>query len=389
MLKTHVVESEVPNRIAHVISARGVGGAERFLHALTREGETRGWEQLVLNPFANDRSGQFADLVGPVRYKPRSCDSLKCLPATRRWLKSELSHFNPVLVHVVLFHAGVTTATIRRNNARIRIVTNVYGQGVRFLPHAAIMELLDRWAGRRYDRTVAISESVRRFLVSEYRYPVSKVSCIPLGWEGHPLPHIGDDHPPTVICIANFRREKGHDMLLHAFERVAHKLPNARLLLVGQGPLEASLRRLVVERGLPDHVKFCGPVANVWPYLARADVFATASHTEAFGVAVAEAMAAGLPIVAPEVGGLAEQVEAGISGELFARGDEEALAGHLLTLLISPELRQRMGDAAREAAQRFTMRKSANRYADLFEEMIQSSTAAGTVREENVTRPWE
>lgn len=360
----------MPLRIAHVISTRGVGGAERIIAALVAGGAARGFDQVVLNPFADGGSASFATRCEPVPYKARRCDRLAELPALRRWLKSELDDFAPDIVHAVLFHARVVMATIARRPGACWLLTQAYDHTLRMAPHAWFKEPLDRWAGRRFDRVVAISDSVQQFLVREYGYPASKVVRISPGWEGVPLPPSASDVEPTVVCVAKFRPEKGHRVLLAAFDLVRRELPRARLRLVGDGELEPELRAEVAARALEENVEFAGAVPAIWPVLATAHVFALPSLSEAFGIAAAEAMAAGLPVVVSDVGGLPELVTPGVTGELFPPGDHEGLANHLVRLLRSPQLRERMGAAAREAAQDHSMERSVDRYVALYEDMV-------------------
>jgi glycosyltransferase involved in cell wall biosynthesis len=357
------------HRIAHVISTRGMGGAERFLATLVVEGHARGCQQVVLNPFATEPSQAMAALCDPVPYEGRPCDSLLALPGLHRWLRTRLEQFRPDIVHVVLFHALVATS-VRKHPGAKHLLTNVYGEGVLTAPHAGVMRIVDRAATRRFDRVVAISESVRRFVVAEYGLAESKVTCIPLGWRGDPRPRSGEPRPPTVVCVAALRPEKGHDVLLAAFARVRQAVPEARLVLVGEGVMRGPLEAQAAASGDAGHIEFLGSVADIWEHLARADVFAIASRAEAFGIAIAEAMAAGLPVVAPDVGAIAELVRPGVTGELFPAGDADALAGHLVRLLTSAETREAMSAAALAAALPLRVENAVDRYFDVYDELL-------------------
>ncbi len=361
-------------RVAHVVSTRGVGGAERIVAALVTGGATRGFDQIVLNPFADAGSASFASLCEPVPYRARRCDRLSELPGLRRWLRAQLDEFGADIVHAVLFHARVVMASIARPKGTRWLLTQAYDHTLRMSPHSWIREPLDRWSGRRFDRVVAISDSVQQFLLREYGYPPSKVVRISPGWEGVPLARSASNAEPTVVCVAKFRPEKGHRVLVAAFDLVRQQLPAARLRLVGDGELEPELRAEVAARGLGDSVEFTGAVPQVWPVLATAHVFVLPSLSEAFGIAAAEAMAAGLPVVASDVGGLPELVTPGVTGELFPPGDHEVLARHLIRLLTSSDLRERMGAAAREAARAHSMEQSVSRYVALYDEMLSASS---------------
>ncbi|MDQ3897645.1 MAG: glycosyltransferase family 4 protein [Actinomycetota bacterium] len=368
----------MPPRIAHVISTRGIGGAERLLAALVGCGEAHGWRQLVLNPFAGPAAEELGASCAPASFEARACAGPLALPGTRRWLGDRLEAFAPDVVHVMLFHALTVVGTLPRRPGTRRVATNVYGDWPTIAPRGGLVRPVDRWAGRRVDHVIAISQSVRRYLVSSYGYPSSSVSCIPLGWLGTPQPRRSDPERPTIVCVGGLRPEKGHETLLAAMSLVHDRISAARLVVVGDGDRRPALEADVAHRGLERAVEFAGAVPDVWPHLAAADVFASASHAEAFGIGIAEAMAAELPVVAPDVGAIPELVRPGVTGELYPPGDHVALAGHLVRLLEAPDLRARMGTAGRAVAEDLRMEHVVERYFEVFDEMRRR--AAGDVQ---------
>lgn len=360
-------------RAAYVISTTtGNGGAERLLVNLVKAGDARGWDQLVLNPFASAVPAAFEELSGAPRYQRRACVRPTELRAVRRWMEGELERFRPQITHAMLFHATLMVASVRRRASGSRVLTHVYGEALRSQPLARVKMPLDCAAGRRFDRIVAISKAVERFLTDDCGHPVEKLTVIPPGWEGEPLPADTGRRPPTIICVAGLRPEKGHDLLLAALPSVLKRLPNARLVLVGDGEMRPHLEAQVKAEQLDAHVEFAGAVAEIWSHLAKADVFALTSVSEAFGMAIVEAMAAGLPVVAPDVGGIPELVVPGVTGELFPSGDHSTLAQHLVKLLTSPESRREMSIAARRAAQPLRMENTLPLYFELYDELLKA-----------------
>lgn len=154
--------------------------------------------------------------------------------------------------------------------------------------------------------------------------------------------------PAVVLSVGRLKYPKDTRTLLEAAERVPGEW---RLDLVGDGPDRPEL-----EPRAPANVRFLGERHDVPQLLAAASIFVLSSRSEGFPISVLEAMAAGLPVVASDVGGIAEQVEHEVTGLLVPRGDSAALASALRRLVEDPELRRRMGEAGHaRAAQSFDL----------------------------------
>jgi glycosyltransferase involved in cell wall biosynthesis len=353
-------------RIVQVISEHKVGGgAANLMQALVRGGVERGWTQVVLNPFASSPPELGPPCEG-VRYRALAPHSVRAFPRARWWLRRRVIEFRPDIVHVHLVHAMFAVASVRLPDT----ATVFSHQHSRYLSEEGKLwaARLEPLAARRFDHIVAPSESVRRFLLAEFDLPTEKVTCIENGWSGSPIQDARTLDDPTVVCVANFRRKKRHDLLLEAFARVRARIPDARLVLLGDGPLLDQVRERARRLDLKDSIEFAGSV-DIWPRLAGSHAFALPSDYEGLPLAVLEAMAAGLPVVASSVEGNVEAVRDGVTGFLIPPGDVGALADRLIRLLSDDRLRDRMGRAGREAAKEATMDRCVARYFDLFDEM--------------------
>lgn len=160
----------------------------------------------------------------------------------------------------------------------------------------------------------------------------------------------------VAVCVALFRREKGHQRLLDAFAKVAARMPEARLLLVGDGELRQVLMEQCGALGIVEKVHFVGKQQDVAKWLQASDVFVLFSDFEGFPNAVLEGMAAGLPVVCTKVGGIPELVRDGEDGALVPLGDEAAAVEALVSLLGDPVRARAVGQAGRRRVEeRFSM----------------------------------
>jgi glycosyltransferase involved in cell wall biosynthesis len=170
-----------------------------------------------------------------------------------------------------------------------------------------------------------------------------------------------------IGSLGRLADEKNQRLLLEALATIRTSLPNAFLCLVGGGPKEAELRHLALELEIADRVIFTGEIEDVAAVLPAFDVMAMSSNTEGYSVALLEAAAAGLPTVATHVGGNTEIVQNAVSGIIVPPRDRDAFATALMRMAGDPELRIRMGKAARDwALSRSSISSTADAYASLY-----------------------
>lgn len=168
------------------------------------------------------------------------------------------------------------------------------------------------------------------------------------------------DGPFTVGTVGNLTPKKDHDSLLRAMVRVRDRFRGARLVIIGTGPREQHLRQLAQELGLSEAVLFTGIRDDVPDLLPAFDLFAMSSLHEGLSIALVEAMAAGLPVVATRVGGIPELVVHEESGLLVPPSDERALADAIGELAADETKRGRHAQAATLRAARFGIQPAAD-----------------------------
>jgi glycosyltransferase involved in cell wall biosynthesis len=209
---------------------------------------------------------------------------------------------------------------------------------------------------RRVDGVVAISQTIVNLLVSagvERR----KIRCISSGidpgkFEMSERRRTGEDDF-TVGCLGGLEERKGHRYLLEAAALLKAEGLKIRYNIAGSGPLRARLEEEVARLGLGAEVRFLGFVSDAAEFLAGVDILAMPSLYEGLGVAALEAMAAGRPVVATQVGGLTESIIDGVTGALVPPRDSAALAAAIAKLARSRPLAGSMGNEGRERVRRY------------------------------------
>jgi glycosyltransferase involved in cell wall biosynthesis len=156
---------------------------------------------------------------------------------------------------------------------------------------------------------------------------------------------------PLLITVAILRSGKGIDDLVSAMPEILDSIPEAMALIVGDGDQRVALERLAGEAGVAERVVFTGSRDDVGVLLAASDVFVLPTHVDLLPTVVAEAMAAGLPVVASDVGGLGDMVEDDVTGILYPAGDIEALTRACVGLLADPRRRDTLGRSGRLVAE--------------------------------------
>lgn len=236
---------------------------------------------------------------------------------------------------------------------------------------ATILKLAELCAGRLANRIVTVSEYDQAVARRAHIAPADRIVVIHNG-----MPDVAvnlratpDREPPRLVMVARFENQKDHATLFHALDRLSH-LPWS-LELIGDGPDMALWERRVAAESWGDRVKFVGLRHDVAERLANAQLLLLVSNWEGFPRSILEAMRAGLPVIASDVGGTREAVEDGSTGYLVPRGDVSALTDRLLRLLSDAELRSRMGAAGRARFEdEFRFEHMLQRTVDLYASII-------------------
>ena len=278
---------------------------------------------------------------------------------------------------------GFASANFGRIVARRLGIGNVVHEHATLLNVPAYQRLADRLLRRWTDAAIAVSESVREFMIHGRFIPAERVHVIGNGVDlerfGSPdrqaaaaarrMLDIPEGHR-LVGTVTRLRAEKGPEFFLRAMPRILEELPSVTFLVVGDGPLRESLEALAKELGVERRARFLGFRTDVPELLGLLDVLVISSLTEGFPLSLVEGMAAGCPVVATRVGGMPEVARDGDSVLFVPPRDPDAIACKTIALLENPDMADRLGREAAETAAGYSMAGSARMLADLYTRLV-------------------
>jgi sugar transferase (PEP-CTERM/EpsH1 system associated) len=381
------MKTGAPLAVEMVLPSLEIGGMETMVatlaQALTAQGHRVGVTCL-------QQEGELAQEVRragiPVALVP--CPGSAPLVQPHPGLRNHFAARAPDVVHA---HNGVwAKAALAARAAGVRAVIHTAHGFTSDEPWFG--DALRWWAGLRTDRVAAVSAPLREHLVRKARIPASRVVTIINGIDTTRFaPHgrsgilrealgIGPDIP-LVGCVARLDPVKNLPLLLDAMTLLVRHVPDARLALVGDGPLRESLREQAKALGLDSRIVLAGKFPDTAPVYRDLDVFALPSVSEGTSISVLEAMASGTPVVATAVGGTPWLLGGGACGTLVPSGDGRALAEAIRSLLADPIGRRRMAQAARERVlEEFGHAAMVCAYEKLYRQV--AGTGAGLIRRE-------
>lgn len=353
-------------RILHISSARALGGGERHLADLANALAQRGHEVYAALPSRSPLREELRALPLQNIFTLRLRNALDIGSALE--LKRLVHEYRIEIVHahVARDYPLAALATRRNHQSKLFITRHV------LFP----LNKLHSITLSHVARVICVSHAVKRSLSAQKIFHQNKISVIANGIDFRRLDASLENFDreefrrqmkiPSgsllIGTIGEIKKQKGHeDFLRAAGSLVERERTDAHFLIVGAdststGEHRASLERLIAELNLTNRVHLMGWLDDVAPLLAALDVYVSASHTESFGLAIVEAMALGLPVVATATEGAQEIINRDDEGVLVPVGDVEAMAAALLRLLEDTDARKRIGTLARMAARtRFSL----------------------------------
>lgn len=377
-------------QILHVVDTLSMGGAEQLILTLAQHIDRRRFElhicalgEMLGNPLreAFQSSGVPLTVLGARSfYDPRT------LPRVARYIRRH----DIDVVHTHLTHADIVGRFAARLAGR-PVVSSLHNQPSNYNRERIDLRLLERLSAKYVaSRLVAVSGRIRELFVADWRLPPERIEAIPNAVpmqellavpQGRSEVHGGPEPGPVITNIGRLARQKGQADLLAAARLVVDRFPNAQFWIAGQGNLETPLRERAQALGISANVHLLGLRRDIPALLGRSDIFALSSLWEGMPLTVVEAMAAARPMVLTDVGANSELVEHGTHGLIVPPGKPAEMAAALIALLDDPELRRRLGAAARERArQNYSVERYVAQHEQLYTRLASGWPVAPTAK---------
>jgi glycosyltransferase involved in cell wall biosynthesis len=376
-------------RVLHLIETLGSGGAERLLFTNLKHLDPGEVQSHVLTVFSRGDYWTQKILELGVEVGSLECSSFMDIVTGIRRLLPVIERTRPDVIHTHLWTANVI-GRIAGRLAGVPVVSSIHNPeyepeamaGVS-RPKVFIARNIDKWTARfGCSRMIAVSNYVRESASEKIGFPLGKIDLIynPLDIEESNLPvtdgffdsKIGLPSDATVIVsVGRLSPQKGFFYAVKAMEHVRKLRNNVHLVHVGaQDNTEylTEIRAVTARCDLTNYVHLIGERRDVHEFLGNAVIFLFPSLYEGLGIALAEAMAAGLPVISSNIRPIDEFVEDGRNGLLVPSADHGAISAAVIKLLGSASIRKELGENARRTAQaKFQPDRAAQRLAEVYQ----------------------
>jgi len=353
------------------------GGVTEHIYHLSQEFTRRGHTVKIIAPSSTDQDQLDENVyrIGGIVPVPvsGSIARITLSPRAYRWIKQILQKEQFDIIHLHEPLMPVICLVTLRHSKSVNIGTfHAYRESnFAYLAGKPVLKIfINKLHGR-----IAVSQPARdlvaRYFPGEYKIIPNGIDAETFGGEHvQPLPEYSDGKT-NVLFVGRLEKRKGLRYLLAAWPAITSQYPDTRLIVVGEGDLRQELAAFAEERRLRN-VVFVGYVPNnqLPRYYRTAHIFcAPSTGFESQGIVLLEAMAAGRPIVASDIAGYRTVITNGQEGLLVPPADEAALAAAITRLLSDEELRQRLGQAGRVTAQRYSWDRVASQVLNYYVEV--------------------
>lgn len=284
-------------------------------------------------------------------------------------------------VHYAIPHASAACMAkeiLASEGIHIPIVCTLHGTDITLVGKDSSFEPVITFAINNSDAVTAVSESLRADTLKYFKVN-RDVQVIPnfidikyfdsLKPNGIRERYLQNENERLVMHLSNFRKVKRVEDVALVFAKIQQEIPG-QLLMIGDGPERNNVEKMCRELGICDRIHFLGKTKKIEQFLVNADLFILPSETESFGLAALEAMAANVPVISTNTGGLPEVNKHGFSGFLSDVGDIDDMAKNAITILKTDESLAKFKKNARTQALKFDLSAILPKYEALYQSLI-------------------
>jgi L-malate glycosyltransferase len=299
--------------------------------------------------------------------------------------KGILAQWSPHVVHSHRYKENILAFLARSRASGTRLVATQHGMpegdprrlktGTRMIDHLNRLIL-----ARGFDRLVGVSQDIKASFLGRFNFSANQLSVI---YNGVSLPEVR--RPPSIgheLVVGSAGRlvpVKDFALMVDMARAIAAKGAPVRFVLAGEGPERSRLEEQIARYGVDRLIRLKGHLDHMADFYQEIDVYLNTSLHEGIPMTILEAMAHGLPVIAPAVGGIVEIITNATEGLLMHNRHPQSFADACLLLQRDPQLRQRMGNAARETVRsRFSAEVMARQYKNLYRTLVDSTAAHST-----------
>ncbi len=283
-------------------------------------------------------------------------------------------------VHYAIPHASaafLAKQILKEQGVKIPYITTLHGTDITLVGKEPEFEPTISFAINQSDIVTSVSESLKKDTYSHFNVTkdievVPNFVCVEKfrkKEENCKRSVFAPNGEKILMHISNFRKVKRIQDIIKIHAIVSKQIPT-RLILIGDGPERSAMERLSREEGVEDSTYFLGKIKETEKALCSADVYLMTSETESFGVSALEAMAAGVPVISSNTGGIPEVNDHGETGFLSNVGEVEDMAQNLIKLLTDQDLYDRLSVNAFRKANSFNISNILPVYEDLYNDLL-------------------
>lgn len=366
-------------KVIHIIGTMDIGGAENLLINLLAEFDLRAYDVEVYYLVGKGSLVHKLSALGVPCYPLNTNGERDFLQISK--LVSLFKQKKPHIVHTHVHAANYWIALACKIAGVPILIETIHDQHRHSRIKLPFIYVCEKVNSRLASHVVAVSEGVRRYIIDQFSVDEQKTVTI---YNGVSTKHLNDAPPYSRLefgiketdfvigCVANLiPKKKGYEYLIPAFAGVKEEIPNAKLLIVGEGPLREEIIQKSQKLKITNDVLLLGQRNDVFRILPLMDIFVLASLYEGTPMAVIEAMLFKKPIVATNVGGIPELIKDRSTGLLVAPGRLTFLKDAILVLCHDRKLAQTLGRRAYEhARENFLMERIAAQVHTLYQNLL-------------------